>query len=371
MNAAAAGRSSDVARGVTPVTRPRKRSRAPPAPWSGRLRDSPAPPRAPVISTPLCRLPPELLRRVLQRIPCVVSLLRLSQTCKHLALAARESPVWEPILLGFFDGALPPEVEGAALLAEPLRALRKEVLVGRQLETRERELRMFAIPRAAGSEAVFAAPGFEAWRVRLDEAVAARRAEGGASSAARGRRLLSSPLEVSVRCYGKFARTDCVHRGALAVLKAPAAEATFTHWTRRPQAAVADTSPDELLDAGGLPRRWEADFGLLAEWKDETLAEVGARAGCGAWASAQGQRLARRRRDGLYAPDDERSEPLDRALDDFTELLGAHALPKLLAGAYGGVVEWRLVPPCMGVGPYLEMRCAAVGRSRSAVVMDF
>ena len=108
----------------------------------------------------LLDLADELLAKVLASSTDCVGLVRMSQACKALLRAARNDRLWQPILLGFFDGTLPPDgimsnsqsSSSAATQADPqspLEALRQQVSFARRLCDREVGLKLFVIPEYA------------------------------------------------------------------------------------------------------------------------------------------------------------------------------------------------------------------------------
>jgi hypothetical protein len=236
-------------------------------------------------------------------VSCCFGLVRLSQCCTLLRSGARDAALWRPILLAFFGGTLPTwnkqgNSEGSALLciqediqgADPLEVLRKQVLFSRALDAQEREFRMLVLPRSCGWQAFYdkekPISDFRMWDHALNE-------EDGTRSAAEGlyvRGGSSSRKELHAHACGEFVRLVCVHTSALEA-GATSTQASFTQWVRHECLEPAKLVAGDLLDQRG-PRRFDGDYGLLAEFKDEKLATLASCAEDSAFASSQRSRVA-------------------------------------------------------------------------------
>ena len=328
----------------------------------------------------LCRLPADELRAVLRSVTCCTSLCRLSQCCRLLRAEARDVALWRPILAAFFDGSLPPasldddqEARSSAQPlsasvpmdlrhAHPLEVLREQVLFARSLDAQERRLRMLALPRSCGWDAFYhqglpVDGPFHTWERAMRE-----RCERARLGAARGTEREVKALHV--QAYGQFVRVVCEHTSAMRA-GATREEATFTHWIRHrirhsgcvgSSASASDVTDIcrplpvltamELLDQRG-PRRYDGDYGLLAEFKDDKLIAIATQAAEEAFSSAQSVRVAQREKDRMYAPRDPDEEASDSGGDPAQLACcapGAHVRPKLLAGLYGGYFKVGTAP---------------------------
>lgn len=400
---------------ASPATQETARIRPPPtSQWTGRLRrrsSAGSPSALPLLRVELTDLSADLLGAVVTKVSCCRALLRLGQTCKRLLGAAREPAVWRPILAAFFGGSLPPagtlsesqRVGGLAATAQaihdrhPMLVLRDQLAFARALDLRERSLCHLIIPRFAGFPAMFrrvsteraeedewveVAPGAQAWVDAMTAHCERARAADGAVALAPSRRGQRLYKEMWLQFFGEFVKMSCVHSTAIS-LGAPPEAATFTHWIRHePHVPPADVSIAELLQKNA----YYYDFGLASEFKDEKLAQIAERQLEGD-ADAEKARVVRRRLEGQYEPEQDGNQPFDynrtsggaagsSAQAEMPDIepdaasKGAHVLPKLLAGLYGGYFKAKLQPQEMGVGPDLILQCASDGACRSTINYD-
>ena len=341
----------------------------------------------------LLNLSDDLLAVILDMSTDCVALVRLSQTCKKMRKAAREDRLWRPILQGFFDGEMPPPSFADVHAAPALEVLRDQVEFARRLREREVGLRRFMIPacarlwRARPAQRLEEsyeelAPGALAWEeamyMRVDAEWEARRAEKKAAAEARGEEWTQSPIEAhmdrpdyrmetSVQCYGRFVK---VSAGSVKLLRSgvPRAEASFTHWVRQ------EEIPQDVNELR-FSSTCDYDYGLMCAFADEKLAQIADR--LLGDASAERARLTRRSLVGHYTaadPGDEaqdNDQPLPWLLREWPQHerlqpldCGAHVLPKLLCGFYGGYFCAENIPQSMGIGPYLALGCWYDGSTR-------
>jgi hypothetical protein len=251
------------------------------------------------------------------------------------------------------------------------------VSIARQLCERETELRRFILPSYAnvwrwheaertkemGVEEL--APGALAWRRGVDAQVRAawdaKQAAKKAAAEARGevyrRERYDAPgcdLRTTKRVYGGFVRFDMTCAD-------PAVEASFTHWVR------LDGVPTEAEQLHGS--KWDCDYPMMCEWRDSKLVELSERWLDGSAVERMRAQKVRRSLEGRYAA----STPSYEAVDSIssrvanggpTATAGAHVLPKLLCGLYGGYFLAEDIKASMGLGPFLQLECAVDGAAR-------
>ena len=332
------------------------------------FRTPPATRKAPCAAEPgpfrLLDLADELLSKVLKSGCDCVALVRLSVGCKSLLREARADDVWQPILLGFFDGELPPSNSLRALPA--LEALRQQVLFARQLCEREVELSSFMISQQAclwRPEERWVAPGADRWHRaqtrKIDKAWEAKQAKKKAAAVARGeyrKGRFDRPnhgMQISRRMYGSFVRIDA------AFSDREVSENSFTHWLKL----------DAVPTLGELQFKTERDYdyGLMCEWRDTKLVEMAERWLEDDTAERLRAQKVHRSLEGRYAASTSSYEAHDGPAQGgiTTQTAGPHMYPKLMCGLYGGTIRAHTIPYSMGFGPYLELECVVDGATRS------
>lgn len=347
----------------------------------------------PTSSFRLLDLPEEMVMRVLTNSDCATALVRLSQTCKSLCRAARSDAIWKPILIEFFGGELPPAStpilywsgSSSATGAPPttnvhempaLEALRQQVRFAGALRERELSLQHFIIPQdqllwrcGDGQERHLAF--FSAMRDTVRSAWEAQQEEKKAAAEARGetyeRARFDHPLycyRTTMRIYGEYvlivARTDSPD--------VPRSEASLGHWVKLSDVPL---SADALAHRNGL----EFFYGLMCEFVDSTIQEMAERLLGEGEAERIRARNVRRSLEGRYATTqgeeaDIKTGRRDDRLDGPRLTAGAHALPKLLCGLYGGCFVTERIPQCMGVGPFLQVQSVLDGKECVTWDMD-
>ena len=162
-------------------------------------------------------------------------------------------------------------------------------------------------------------------------------------------------MKVGTRFYGRFVRIDACYKNP------EVTEPRFTHWIRMDNVPA---SVDELQ----LNEHGHYDYGMMAEWCDTKLVEVAERWGNDATAERLRARKARLTLEGHYAKSVETYEAFYHLtgfpLGTTAPTAGAHVLPKLLCGFYGGYFLKDAIPYSMGFGPYLKLHSTTDGQTR-------